>query len=279
VRRLICLLAFLTAACTIASGTASTSSTQAIPSGSAPAGAPATVVTVLDGDSVRLLVDGTSVEVRLLGVNAPERDECWADHSRDVLDDLTAGQSLTVVGTDRDQYDRVLAYVYAGSTNLNLELIIDGAALAIATDHDLLPDFLVAEDEAVRLGAGLWAADACGPVRDETGVGIWAIEPDAPGRDDANPNGEFVTISNDGPDQDLTGWTLRDESSTHRFRFPDGFVLTSGSLVTVRSGCGTDTSTDLFWCADTTVWTNSGDTALLLDERGAVVERVRYFSD
>lgn len=226
-----------------------------------------------------MVVDGRAVEVRLLGINAPERGECWADESRSALTELTTGLTLTVVEAGTDQYDRLLAYVYAGSMNVNLALVTSGDALVIATEHDLLPEFLVAENEAVRLHIGLWSADACGPAREPSGIAIWAMEPDAPGRDDVNPNGEFVTLSNDGPDQDLTGWTLRDESSVHRFTFPDGFVLETGELVTVRSGCGTDTATDLYWCADGSVWTNSGDTAILLDDRGAVVERQRYFGD
>lgn len=233
---------------------------------------------MLDGDSLRVVLDGVSTEVRLLGINAPERDECWADAARDALHTMTDGALLTIVGSERDQFGRVLAYVYSVDVNLNLELVSAGHALVVASDHDLLPEFLAAEDDAVRLDRGLWAPDACGPALDH-GVRIWVIEPDAPGRDDTNPNGEFVAITNEGDDIDLTGWMLRDESSVHRYTFPDGFVLERGSIITVRSGCGTDQPPDLYWCAETTVWTNSGDTVLLLEPSGAIADRERYFGD
>ena len=72
------------------------------------------------------------------------------------------------------------------------------------------------------------------------------------------------------------GWAIRDESSVHRFRFPAGFVLGAGAIVTVRSGPGVDAPDTLYWGADTTVWSNAGDTALLLEPSGAIADRMRY---
>ena len=63
-----------------------------------------------------------------------------------------------------------------------------GSALAIASDHAELPDFLAAEEEAVSLDRGLWRASACGSDEAGLAVRIWAVEPDAPGRDDQNPH-------------------------------------------------------------------------------------------
>lgn len=277
----IALIAVLVIAYAVNTSSAPTASTPTVtsPSGTAPQGSRGVVDAVLDGDSLRMIVDGTPVEVRMLGINAPERGECWADESRSALTELTTGLTLTVVDAGSDQYGRTLAYLYDGPTNLNLSLVSSGSALALANEHELLPDFLAAEQDAVQLQRGMWAPGACGDAADAGGIGIWAYQPDAPGRDDENPNGEFVTISNDGPDRDMTGWQLRDESSVHRFVFPDGFVLRSRALVTVRSGCGADTTDDLYWCADGSVWTNSGDTVILLDPTGAVIERIRYFGD
>ncbi len=264
------------AGCTPTGGTAITTTTTAE---TTPSGTPATAPVVLDGDSLRVAAGGGEVEVRLLGINAPERGECWADEARRALETAVAGQTLTIVGEERDQFDRLLAYVYAGPSNVNRQLIIEGHALTVATNHDQLPDFLAAEEEAVALERGLWSPTVCGSTGEGSGVRIWAIEPDAPGRDDRNPNGEFVAIANEGAAIDLTGWMLRDESSTHRFTFPEGFVLGTGEIVTVRSGCGEDAPPELYWCADGTVWTNSGDTVLLLDAAGAVVDRLRYLGD
>jgi len=274
VRRIaIALAAFLTA-CT-PSADEPTTTTEAPITGAVPA----RVQAVLDGDSARVTVDGTEIEVRLLGINSPERGECWADEARATLEERVAEGDISLIGTEEDQYGRLLVYLYAGSTNINRRQVLDGSAIAMATEHDELPDFLAAEEEAIALERGWWNAAACGSEGIRAEVRIWSVEPDAPGRDDQNPNGEFVAITNDGPDADLSGWMLRDESSVHRYTFPDGFVLNSGGVMTIRSGCGQDEGSYSYWCADGTVWNNSGDTVLLLDPSGAIVDRVRYFGN
>ena len=252
--------------------------TSPVGSGSAPEGTAATVETVADGDSMSVATDGVVDEVRLLGIAAPERGECFADRSRQLLAGM-AGDAVVLVGAERDQYGRRLAYVYVGATNINEEMLRSGGAIALSADHPMRSDFIAAEQEATLSGVGLWAPDACGPGTSDTTVSIWAVEADAPGRDDENPNGEFVVIANSGPPRDLTGWTLRDESSVHRYRFPEGLVIAEGQFITIRSGCGTDTATDLYWCAGGSVWNNTGDTAILIDTGGAFVSRLRYIED
>ncbi|MFH1103317.1 MAG: MBL fold metallo-hydrolase, partial [Actinomycetota bacterium] len=58
-----------------------------------------------------------------------------------------------------------------------------------------------------------------------------------------------------------------------------GFAIDPGAFVTIRSGCGDDTTVELFWCADGPVWNNDGDTAILLDADGAFVSRLRYIGE
>jgi len=74
-----------------------------------------------------------------------------------------------------------------------------------------------------------------------------------------NLNDEWVRIRNRGEVAvDLGGWVLKDTSASHRYTFPDGFVLEAGADVTVRTGCGADTATDLHWCnGGSAVWNNS----------------------
>ena len=131
------------------------------------------------------------------------------------------------------------------------------------------------ENLAFSARVGMWSPTACGPASEEE-VHIAEVFFDAPGPDDENPNGEFVVIANDGPEVDLTGWMIRDESSTHRFEFPDGFAVGTGESVVIRSGCGQGGTDEVFWCANGAVWNNGGDMALLLDAYGNVVDRWRY---
>jgi len=239
-----------------------------------PGARPADLVSVLDGDSLEIELDGTIEEVRLEGVNTPEREECWSDEAGAATSDLVAGADLVFDPAERDQYGRLVGFLWANGDLVNLRLLEAGAALALSFDHAHTGVFFAAEEVAFSSGVGLWGRDACGPPT-EAVVAVSRVEPDAPGRDDENPNGEWVEIVNDGPDADLTGWVLRDESSIHRYVFPDGFVLGSGDRVTIRSGWGDDGGGALYWGAGS-VWSNGGDTVLLLDPNGNVVDRYRY---
>jgi micrococcal nuclease len=77
----------------------------------------------------------------------------------------------------------------------------------------------------------------------------------------------------------MSGWILRDESSKHRFRFPDSFTMEPGAAVRIRSGCGTSDASDLYWCADDAVWSNGGDSVILQTSGGTVVDRWKYEGD
>ena len=234
------------------------------------------VVRVLDGDSLVARRDGADIEVRLLGINAPERDECYHDQARARTVELAADRVL-LAGTDRDRFGRLLAYAYAPDGALiNQQLIAEGSALALSIDHPLLSEFKAAEAIAFEQRLGRWQRNACGPATG-TALGIAEVRYDAPGDDARNSNGEWIDIVNRGPDPaPLAGWEIQDESSSHRFGFPEGFSLGPGDRVRISSGCGMPSGERLFWCDEDPVWNNGGDTAYLLDPAGNVVDRYAF---
>ena len=227
---------------------------------------------VLDGDTFEVTLDGQPTEVRLLGINTPERDECFGSEARDyarniVLNAGTNGAAISVVGDEFDQFGRLLGYVYAGGESINLQLVETGHALALSNDHDLVEPFKLAETRAADASVGLWNDQACPPASPDE-LEIADLIGDAPGPDDENPNGEYVVIRNSGDTEaDLDGWTIRDESSRHRFTF-DQITLAPGGSVTVFSGCGEASHDEFYWCASDPVWSNAGDTGYLLDPSG-----------
>jgi len=237
------------------------------------------VVRITDGDTLVVRLDGSGeATVRLIGVNAPEDGECFSDEAAAALTDLLADREVTLLGdeSDLDQYDRLLRYVEVGGLDVNEEL----ARLGVARSRAYPPDtarqasFDAAEADARAAGRGLWAADACGPATSVEGdVVIVAVLADPPGSDEADPNAETATLANGGGGPvDLSGWVLKDTSSSHRFTFPEGFVLAAGAQVVVHTGCGADTATDLHWCNQgSLVWNNDGDTAYLEDPAGNTV--------
>ncbi|MDH3248149.1 MAG: lamin tail domain-containing protein [Acidimicrobiia bacterium] len=233
------------------------------------------IVRVLDGDSVLAIIDGIETDVRLQGINAPERDECLGDESRRRLEQLLHGGPVQIAGTEFDQFDRLLGIITAGGVATNVTLVADGLAIPLAAESPIDQLVLEAEERARTLAIGIWDPLSCGsgPIPD---VAVVSVDSNPPGRDEDALDGERVVIRNrsDSP-VDLTGWTLRDESTLNRFAFPDGTVLPSGEELEIVVGC--EPAADrVTWCNDRPVWNNGGDTALLLDADGRIVDLYRY---
>lgn len=231
------------------------------------------MVKLFDGDSFLADLDGIRVEVRVVGINAPEHDECFGPEAGALLAASLAGTiEVEEVGTDR--FGRTLARVYAGGEDVGASQVAKGAALARTDEGDYADDLIAAEEEAARHGRGMWSPTACGASLPVPPVEIAALAPDPPGRDDEHLDDEWVEFTS-GVDVDLSGWTVRDESSSNRFLFPPGTVLTAGDPIRLVTGCDPPAGS-LGWCADIPVWNNDGDSILLLDERGRVVAHRRY---
>ncbi len=233
------------------------------------------LVTVFDGDSILVDIDGTQAEVRLVGINAPERDECFGEAARDALTGLLETGPITISPAgdeDRDRFDRLLRYVLSGERLLNVVMLASGHGVLVDVDHPRAAEFATTADTAFAAREGMWAANACGSPGSPD-IRIEQVEEDPTGDD---YDGEFVLVENDGPTPvDLSGWVLRDTSSVHRYVFPDGLVLDDGSAVRIVTGCAPDQG-ELAWCADGPVWNNGGDTAILQTADGSVVDRLRY---
>jgi micrococcal nuclease len=87
-------------------------------------------VRVVDGDTIVARVGGHEERVRYIGIDTPERDEhCFVEATRAnerLLDD--GPLELEYDAGRRDRFGRLLAYVYAGDTFVNLELVRRGLA-------------------------------------------------------------------------------------------------------------------------------------------------------
>ncbi len=237
----------------------------------------AVVIDVDDGDSLTVEIGGTVERVRLLGINAPELDECWGTEARAALaptDGRTVGLEFDV--PERDQFGRLLAHVWLDGTLVNLELVANGSAFVnlIPPDTAHGPDLRAAQDMARTSGVGVWA-----PCGDEApaGVVIAGIDANPPGPDEDHLDEESITIANVGSAPvSLGGFVVRDASTVHRYVLPASLTLDPGAEVRIVTGCGRDTETTLHWCAAGPVWNNDGDTALVLTEAGTVAAYFTY---
>ena len=118
------------------------------------------VVGVSDGDTLTLLVaDGASfkqIKVRLGEIDTPESKQPYGERAKQTLSDLAYNKQARVVVQDTDKYGRTVGRVYVGATDVNAEMIRQGAAWAY---RQYLKDqsLLRLEAEAKAAKRGLWA--------------------------------------------------------------------------------------------------------------------------
>jgi micrococcal nuclease len=129
----------------------------------------ATVVDVLDGDTVVVeLANGTRDTVRMLGVDSPETHhprkpvQCYGPEASAYTRARLLGRRVTLERDVelRDLYGRLLAYVWIDGARFNDELLRLGFArfLVIPPNGEHARGMLAAEFAARDEGRGLWSA-------------------------------------------------------------------------------------------------------------------------
>ncbi|MFK8029276.1 MAG: thermonuclease family protein [Gammaproteobacteria bacterium] len=113
---------------------------------------------VKDGDSFRAIHNGQKIEVRLFGIDAPERDQPHADESKKMAVKLMGKSSMTLLVKDRDRYKRIVAeaYVDGQAVSVNQRLVESGAVWVYRQYTDS-PSLIAAEKAAAKDRRGLWA--------------------------------------------------------------------------------------------------------------------------
>lgn len=86
-----------------------------------------------------------------------------------------------------------------------------------------------------------------------------------------DPAREAVVIANLGRQVNLRGWRLSDAEG-NVYTFPD-LTLWSGGTITVHTGSGPDSVSDLYWKRNAPVWAEPGDVVTLTDATSNVVAR------
>lgn len=131
----------------------------------------ATVVRVVDGDTVDLRIGGATETARLLGIDTPETVkpgapvDCFGPEASARTKELLPAGTAVRVTRDveaRDRYQRLLVYLVRSRDDLfvNRSLVADGFArvLNIAPNQAHRADLARAAAEARATGRGLWGA-------------------------------------------------------------------------------------------------------------------------
>ena len=125
------------------------------------------VLSVVDGDTIKIRAGGVEQSVRLLGVDTPETvhpdipPEPYGAEATEFTKRLLRGEKVVLrYGRKmRDRYGRLLAFVYRGSDDLfvNLEIIRRGFGRVYGDDFPDRKQFLKAQREAQAAKKGIWS--------------------------------------------------------------------------------------------------------------------------
>ncbi len=126
------------------------------------------VTGVHDGNTIQAVGHDVEIEVRLMGIDAPEishkkgqPSQPYAHKAKEHLTKLIHGKVVDVNGYGLDRDGRVLGVVYLNGKNINQEMVKEGLAevyrgKVTRTDFNLMPYHAV-EREARNLQKGIWS--------------------------------------------------------------------------------------------------------------------------
>jgi micrococcal nuclease len=229
------------------------------------------VTEVVDGDTIRADFGGVNERIRLIGFDTPERGEPFSDEATRALAALVDDREVDLEFDveRRDQYDRLLAYVWVGSALANTEMLRAGLATLYTVPPNVahVDALQAAQDEAQSAERGIWGAPAGPPVE------VASAHYNAAGNDHDNLNDEYIVfrVLVSGT---LAGYSVEDDAG-HKYAFPDR-IFEAGQTLTLYTGSGADGGAELYWRSRSAIWNNDGDTVKVLDPQGHVVAKYAY---
>lgn len=120
---------------------------------------------VFDGDTFGIENrDGKVYQIRMLGIDAPTRNQDFGDKSQKKLSDLILGKDATVIIRKMDSSERYVGTIYCGGKDINLLQLETGMALyfqqngyePLSSDHKIYEQ---AEQNARTKRKGLWGSE------------------------------------------------------------------------------------------------------------------------
>lgn len=224
---------------------------------------------IIDGDTIRL---SNGEKVRLIGINAPEQGQPYYEAATQKLEELMGDEQVTLEKDvdDKDQYGRLLRYVYVNETFVNVEMVRQGFAISypFSPNTKYTDKFEEAQEEARISQMGIWSPSELSGI-------VINMHADAEGDDSENLNDEYVIFENSGSSSlNMTGWTVQDEANN--FYIFSTFFLGNGHSITLYSGSGADTLTEVYWDSSKPIWNNDGDSLYLRDAEGFLMTYYSY---
>lgn len=132
------------------------------------------VSSVIDGDTIQVVIDSKKETLRLIGIDTPETVDprkpiqCFGKEASAKAKSLLSGKFVRLESDptqdERDKYQRLLRYVFLeDGTNFNKLMISEGYAYEYTYNipYKYQSEFKQAQKEAEANKVGLWADNAC----------------------------------------------------------------------------------------------------------------------
>jgi endonuclease YncB( thermonuclease family) len=115
------------------------------------------VVGISDGDTITILTeDKQNIKIRLVEIDAPEKNQPWGQKSKQALSDLVFSLNVKVDSSGQDRYGRTLGTVFLSDTNINKHMVENGNAWAY-TQYVRDQNYFVLQKNAESKQLGLWS--------------------------------------------------------------------------------------------------------------------------
>ena len=115
------------------------------------------VTKVVDGDTV--VVEGGQ-RVRLLNIDTREKGQNCYQEAKQRMEELVLLKNVTLERDkeDKDQYGRLLRYIYVDGVNINMEMVAEGLAVVYIYDPNTKyqDQFAAIEAQARTEGGCVW---------------------------------------------------------------------------------------------------------------------------
>ena len=115
-------------------------------------------IRIVDGDTIKGIVDGKEITIRLVEIDAPEMDQPFGVESKKFLKNLIEDKKVTLISEGKDRYDRTLGELFVNKNNINETMVKSGFAWVYDryVKNLLLYSY---QDEAKSKNLGIWQSE------------------------------------------------------------------------------------------------------------------------
>ena len=237
------------------------------------------IVKIVDGDTVRINIGGTTERVRLIGINTPETGEYFAEEARIKTEELLIGKTVGLEADpsqkERGKYGRLLRYVWLPDNQLsNLIMILEGYAYEYKYEYGRYKyreKFRRAEQYAQDHKKGIWSEDSVYKGR----IVIRKIFYD--GKAGRTEKDEYAEIANIGNVRvELGGWRLNAGDYNQNFVFPRSSALSPNQTYRVYTDEYHEEYGGFTFGSARALWSNKGECGYLYDAKKVQVSEFCY---